>query len=57
MGCARLVEWLALNPEAALRVNARKPARCWPSPGSARPHRLVRDLFDVVHQAVQLPLR
>jgi hypothetical protein len=57
MGCARLVEWPALNPEAALRVNARKSARCcWSSPGSARSHRLGRDLFDVVHQAVQLQL-
>jgi hypothetical protein len=29
MGCARRGEWLALNPEAAHRVNARMPAHCW----------------------------
>jgi hypothetical protein len=49
---AWLVELPALNPEAALRVNAASglcPSSRWHRPG--------HDLFDVMHQAMLLPLR
>ena len=55
-GVGGLVESTRLDPEGLSAVNARLPApRVLRRP--ARPLPVARDLLDVVHQAVQLPLR
>jgi hypothetical protein len=56
--CIRRLGLFELNRERALRVNARMQGlNARRSCPSVRAHRLRGDLLDVVHQAVELPLR